>query len=66
NFFVIRRPNAVEIDESYWIISGALLVMILLNLLRQGHYFLFGFPFFVLLYAYNSINYRERYNPSGS
>ncbi|MEQ1733272.1 MAG: hypothetical protein ABL940_06335 [Bacteroidia bacterium] len=61
NFFVIRRPNATEIDETYWIISSALLVMIILNLLRQGHYFLFGFPFFVLLYAYNSINYREKY-----
>ncbi len=62
NFFIIRRPNAGElIDETYWIISSALLVMIILNLLRQGHYFLFGFPFFVLLYAYNSLNYRYRY-----
>jgi hypothetical protein len=58
NFFVVRRPNATGLDETYWIISSSLLVMIVLNLLRQGHYFLFGFPFFVLLYVYNCLNYR--------
>jgi hypothetical protein len=33
--------------------------MLLLNLFRQGHYFLNGFPFFVLLYIYNYYSYRK-------
>jgi hypothetical protein len=32
--------------------------MILLNLFRQGHYFLNGFPFFVLMYIYNASSKR--------
>jgi hypothetical protein len=32
--------------------------MILLNMFRQGHYFLNGFPFFVILYYYNSVSYK--------
>ncbi len=41
-----------------WLISNAILIMILLNLFRQGHYFLNGFPFFLMLYYYNSVAYR--------
>lgn len=41
----------------FWIISNSILVMILLNLFRQGHYFLNGFPFFVILYYYNWRSY---------
>jgi hypothetical protein len=33
--------------------------MILLNLFRQGHYFLNGFPFFIMLYCFNSMAYRK-------
>ncbi|MCE3228570.1 MAG: hypothetical protein K0S32_3121 [Bacteroidetes bacterium] len=41
-------------NESYhWLVSNAILIMIMLNLFRQGHYFLNGFPFFVLLYYFN-------------
>jgi len=40
-------------DDKYWIISGAILVLILLYLFRQGNYFVNGFPFFVWLYYYN-------------
>ena len=46
-------------DTSHWLISNAILVMILLNLFRQGHYFLNGFPFFVLLYIYNYLSYKR-------
>jgi len=54
--YVSRDPD----NETYhWLISNAILVMILLNLLRQGHYFLNGFPFFVLMYLYNYINYQK-------
>ncbi len=45
-------------DTSHWLISNAILVMILLNLFRQGHYFINGFPFFVILYYYNSVSYK--------
>lgn len=47
-------------EDSYWIISGALLVIILLYLLRQGNYFLNGFPFFMWLYYYNKQNYLDK------
>lgn len=47
------------IDYKHWIISGAILVLILLYLLRQGNYFLNGFPFFVWLYYYNRKTYLE-------
>jgi hypothetical protein len=46
-------------EDTSWIISGALLVLILLYLLRQGNYFLNGFPVFLLMYYYNKINYIE-------
>jgi hypothetical protein len=53
----IRRN---ENDETYhWIISNAIIIMILLNMFRQGHYFLNGFPFFVLLYYYNYESYQK-------
>src|SRR6202041_1164387 len=47
------------IDNKYWIISGAILVLILLYLFRQGNYFVNGFPFFIWLYYYNKKNYLE-------
>ena len=54
--YVLRN----EYDESYhWLVSNSILVMLLLNLFRQGHYFLNGFPFFVILYYYNWVKYKE-------
>ena len=47
--FVMRR-NAV--NEENWLISGATMLIILIYLMRQGHYFLNGFPFFIWLYYY--------------
>lgn len=57
-FYVGRSPT-FEIN-SYWIISNAILVMIIVYLLRQGHYFLNGFPFFVWLYYFNWMAYKEK------
>lgn len=54
-----------EETSKHWIISNALLVMILLNLFRQGHYFLNGFPFFVLLYIFNAVDYKNQKKASG-
>ncbi len=47
--FVMRR-NAI--NEENWLISGATLLIILIYLMRQGHYFLNGLPFFIWLYYY--------------
>jgi O-antigen ligase len=47
-------------EDTSWMISGALLVIILLYLLRQGNYFLNGFPVFLWMYYYNKMNYAER------
>ncbi|PBQ31497.1 hypothetical protein CNR22_06870 [Sphingobacteriaceae bacterium] len=52
--YVRRDP---EYETYHWLVSNGILVMILLNLFRQGHYFLNGFPFFVILYYYNFIGY---------
>jgi hypothetical protein len=61
-FFIIFKCY-VKRDEDYdsyhWIVSNGILVMILLNLFRQGHYFLNGFPFFVILYYYNHVSYQQ-------
>lgn len=46
-------------NDTSWMISGALLVIILLYLLRQGNYFLNGFPIFMWMYYYNKMNYLE-------
>jgi hypothetical protein len=53
----VRRNE--EDETSHWLISNSILVMILLNLIRQGHYFLNGFPFFVIIYYFNYISYRN-------
>ncbi len=62
-FFIIIFKCYVKRDENYlsyhWLISNAILIMILLNLFRQGHYFLNGFPFFMILYYYNSVSYKN-------
>ena len=55
----IGKSSRDDLPEHYWIISGAICVMIAVNLLRQGHYFLNGFPFFVWMYYYNYINYKK-------
>lgn len=36
--------------NTFWIISSACLTVIVINLARQGHYFLAGFPFYIWMY----------------
>lgn len=48
--FWVRRSNAA--DEEMWLISNSMLVIIMLYLSRQGHYFLNGFPFFLWMYYF--------------
>jgi len=49
-------------NTTAWLISGAFLTLILLTYLRQGNYFLNGFPFFMWLYYYNSVNHKKMIN----
>lgn len=62
-FFIIMIKCYVKRERNiptyHWLISNAILIMILLNLFRQGHYFLNGFPFFIILYYYNSVAYKK-------
>lgn len=55
--FYVKRD--LEHDSFHWLVSNSILIMILLNLFRQGHYFLNGFPFFVILYCFNSLSYKR-------
>jgi len=48
-FYVSKRKSC---DDVHWVISNGLLLIIFTYLLRQGHYFYNGFPFFVWLYYY--------------
>lgn len=52
-FFVHRRAYPAG---NYWVICAALLTIIILYMLRQGNYFVNGFPFFMWLYYYNYQN----------
>ncbi len=54
--YIRRDPNH---ETNHWLISNSVLIMILLNLFRQGHYFINGFPFFVIIYYFNSISYKN-------
>lgn len=55
----VRRNLRPEVPDHFWIISGGILVMVITNLFRQGHYFLNGFPFFIWLYYFNHVNYHK-------
>ncbi len=59
-----REDNENEEYDVYWLISNALLIVMLLFLFRQGHYFINGFPFFVLLYYFNRKAYETKLEES--
>jgi hypothetical protein len=49
----ISKSNAI--DNETWVMSNGLTIIILVYLIRQGHYFLNGFPLFLWLYYYLSV-----------
>ncbi|MDX2171826.1 MAG: hypothetical protein SFY56_01820 [Bacteroidota bacterium] len=57
-FFVSRDLNMREIDD-YWLISNALLVLILLQYARQGNYTYNGFFLYCWMYYYNKVAYSK-------
>lgn len=54
--YVKRDPNHPEADY-HWLISNAVLVIILLQLARQGNYTFGGFMAFMWLYYYTRLDY---------
>lgn len=52
-FFVVRKRD--NSNELYWVISSAALIVILLQLFRQGNYTYNGFMFYMWLYYYTFI-----------
>jgi hypothetical protein len=57
-FFV--RKNYNDPEDNSWLISGAMLTIIFLYLMRQGNYFLNGFPLFMWMYYYVYVQSRQR------
>jgi len=47
-------------DEEYWLMSNGIALIVLIYLLRQGHYFINGFPLFLWMHFYlGKINRNE-------
>ncbi len=63
-FYIFRSRKHPE--STQWIIGSAVLVIILLYLLRQGNYFINGFPIFMWIYYYNYVTYKEVYGVKNS
>ena len=57
-FYVAKNLGAEE-DESYWLISNAVLVIIITQLMRQGNYTFNAFLFLVWIYYFNRVKYLE-------
>ncbi|MFM7813303.1 MAG: hypothetical protein ACKO66_02175 [Flavobacteriales bacterium] len=54
----IFKPRSA--DDVNWVMSNGLAMIILIYLIRQGHYFLNGFPLFLWMFYYLSVqNKRE-------
>jgi hypothetical protein len=62
--FLIKNyiPRKRALNEEYWLISVGCLIIIIVHLARQGHYFYNGFPFFIWLYYYASKISKEKLN----
>lgn len=58
----VRRKSDGE-DDHLWLICCACLVVIFANLLRQGHYFLNGFPFYIWMYYRNYLEHKAKILP---
>jgi len=58
-FYVVRSRKHPE--SQHWIIGSAVLVIIILYLLRQGNYFINGFPIFMWIYYYNYVDFHNKF-----
>lgn len=57
--FYVSKSLTINEDDEYWVISNALLILILIQLLRQGNYTYGGFFLFAWMYYYNYLVYSE-------
>ncbi len=57
--FYVAKNLAGEEDEHYWLLSNALLVLILIQLFRQGNYTFSGFMLYAWMYYFNRNKYLE-------
>jgi hypothetical protein len=54
----VRKKSSV--DSELWVISSSMFVIIMLYFLRQGNYFLNGFPLYMWLYYYTRKEYEAQ------
>lgn len=57
--FYVSKNLAGNEDDDYWLLSNAILIVIAIQLLRQGNYTYGGFFLFAWMYYYNKIRYNE-------
>ena len=55
----IFKPRSA--DDVNWVMSNGLALIILIYLIRQGHYFLNGFPLFLWMFYYLSVQNKRDY-----
>jgi hypothetical protein len=58
--FVKKLPD--NSNSGYWVVNSSCLVLIVLQLLRQGNYTYNGFFFYLFLYYYSHANYQKKWN----
>jgi hypothetical protein len=62
-FFIFGYYVSKDLTENepshFWLFSNALLIVILIQLFRQGNYTFNGFFMYAWMYYYNCVNYRE-------
>ena len=59
--FILLRNfifKANSVNDENWLMSNSLALIILIYLIRQGHYFINGFPLFVWMYYYLAVSNR--------
>lgn len=52
-YILIKFRCPKNVQTYRWLISNGILVMMIAGLLREGHYFHSGVPFFIFIYIYN-------------
>jgi hypothetical protein len=52
NSWIFKRS---AVSDEYWVMSSAFALIILIYLVRQGHYFINGFPIFLWMHYYLSV-----------
>lgn len=57
--FYVSKNLAETEDDAYWLISNALLILIIIQLLRQGNYTFSGFFLYGWMYYFNCLKYNE-------